>query len=472
MNKSIRKVNSCLFLIHFLDGNPNLIFINVDNQAENILFLTAMVFLRSFSVLIISDEAEKLYEIFDSVGITLRKTKNKSKSSSISSFSNYDIAFLDIDSEGWEKRLLELKQYMPVITFGKPNIDRALNSMRLGATDFLKKPIHNESVREIFENFKDKPKVEIEGLIGKSRIMEDVYCGIRKAALTDSNVLITGESGTGKELVARAIHNLSERKDNPFIVINCSAIPDTLLESELFGFEKGAFTGANYTKKGLVEWAHGGTLFFDEIGDVSPLFQTKILRVIQEGEFIRIGGNHSIKVDVRFIAATNKDLPKACKEGVFREDLFYRLNVINIEIPPLRNRKEDIPSLTEFFIKKHSTKRKDLTIKGITEEALDALMNYSFPGNVRELENIIERAIAFTSSVEITIKDLPSYILRTQHSKKSLQGTLREAVDNFEKEMIWAALQKSRGNISKAAEILGIHRQQLQRKLKQFKIAT
>lgn len=430
-----------------------------------------MVLLKSFSVLVVSDEAKKLYEIFNSVGITLRKT-TKLKSSSNTNFFNYDIAFIDIDSEGWEKRLMELKQYMPVITFGKADIKKAIKSMKLGATDFLQKPLKNESVKEIFENFKDKPKVEIEGLIGKSRTMEDVYCGIRKASLTDSNVLITGESGTGKELVARAIHTLSERKENPFIVINCSAIPDTLLESELFGFEKGAFTGANYTKKGLVEWADRGTLFFDEIGDVSPLFQTKILRVIQEGEFIRIGGSHPIRVDVRFIAATNKDLTKACKEGVFREDLFYRLNVIHIEIPPLRSRKEDIPSLTEFFIKKHSSKRKDITIKGITEEALDALMNYSFPGNVRELENIIERAIAFTNSAEITVKDLPAYLLKAQHSKKPLHGTLREAVDNFEKEIIWSALQKSRGNISKAAELLGIHRQQLQRKLKQFKIAT
>ncbi|WP_353684597.1 sigma-54 dependent transcriptional regulator [Thermodesulfovibrio sp. 3907-1M] len=430
-----------------------------------------MVFLRSFSVLVISEEAEKLYRIFDSIGITLKKSI-KTKASLSTNLSIYDIAFLDIDSEGWQKRLMELKQYMPVIAFGKPDIEKAVEAMKLGATDFLQKPLKNEAVSEVFQKFKDKPQVEVPGLIGISRKMEDVYCGIRKAALTDSNVLITGESGTGKELVARAIHNMSERKDNAFIVINCSAIPDTLLESELFGFEKGSFTGANYTKKGLIEWAHNGTLFFDEIGDVSPLFQTKILRVIQEGEFIKIGGAQPIRVDVRFIAATNKDLTKACKEGGFREDLFYRLNVIHIELPPLRERKEDIPSLTEFFIKKHSSKRKDIHIKGITEEALDTLMNYSFPGNVRELENIIERAIAFTNSTEITVKDLPSYLIKTSHSKKISPGSLREAVENFEKELIWSALQKSRGNISKAAELLGIHRQQLQRKLKQFKIAT
>ncbi len=427
--------------------------------------------LKSFNVLVISDEVEKLYDIFESIGITLRKSFQQKKQT-LSNLSFYDIAFLDIDTEGWENRLMKLKQYIPVITFGNSDLKKAIKSMKLGATDFLQKPLKSEELKEIFENFKDKPQIEIEGIIGTSKIMDNVYCGIRKAALTDSNVLITGESGTGKELVARAIHKLSERKEKPFVVINCTAIPDTLLESELFGFEKGAFTGANYTKKGLIEWANEGTLFFDEIGDVSPLFQTKILRVIQEGEFIRIGGTSYIKVDVRFIAATNKDLLKACKEGTFREDLFYRLNVIHIEIPPLRSRKEDIPALVEHFIKKHSSKRKDLQVRGITDEALDVLMNYSFPGNIRELENIIERAIAFTNSAEITVKDLPAYLQKNSISKKPLQGTLKEAINNFEKELIWSALQKSRGNISKAAKILGIHRQQLQRKLKQFKIAT
>lgn len=427
--------------------------------------------IRSFSVLVISEEADSLYEIFDSIGIPLRHGRNR-KVSKIGEFTDFDIAFIDIDSEGWEGRIIELKQYMPVVAFGKPDIAKAVKSMKLGATDFLSKPLNAKSVSEVFENFKDKPKVEIAGLIGVSRTMESVYCGIRKAALTDSNVLITGESGTGKELVARAIHNLSERKDREFIVINCTAIPDNLLESELFGFEKGAFTGANYRKKGLIEWAQEGTVFFDEIGDVSPLFQTKILRLIQEGEFIRIGGNRTIKVNVRFIAATNRDLRKACKEGAFREDLFYRLNVIHIELPPLRNRKEDIPILTEFFIKKHASKRKDIVVRAITDEALDLLMSYSFPGNVRELENIIERAIAFTSSAEITVKDLPSYLIRDHNMRKPCQGNLKEAINALERELIWSALQRSRGNITKAAEFLGIHRQQLQRKLKQFKFAT
>ncbi len=211
--------------------------------------------------------------------------------------------------------------------------------------------------------------------------------------------------------------------------------------------------------------ANEGTAFFDEIGDVSPLFQIKILRVIQEGEIMRIGSTHQIKIDVRIIAATNKDLKSVCKKGLFREDLFYRLNVINIHLPPLKERRDDIPVLVEHFIKKHALKRKDMFIKGITDDALNALMNYSFPGNIRELENIIERAISFTNSPEILIQDLPSYLL-SSHKKRTSPTRFKEALAKVEKELIWTALQESRGNISKAAALLGIHRQQLQRKIR------
>ncbi len=303
-------------------------------------------------------------------------------------------------------------------------------------------------------------------------MMQEVFGLIKKAAASESNVLITGESGTGKELVARAIHKWSPRNEKSFAVINCSAIPDTLLESELFGFEKGAFTGANYTKKGLLEFADFGTVFFDEIGDVSPLFQVKILRVIQEGEVMRIGGAQPIKVDLRIISATNRDPVIACKKGNFREDLFYRLNVINIHLPPLRNRNEDIPLLIEHFIEKHARKRKDLLIKGISEEAMDVLRNYSYPGNVRELENIIERAISFASSPKILPVDLPPHLLQLPSQRVSPSPRLKETLRNVEKELIWSALQKSGGNISKAALALGIHRQHLQRKLKGLKIET
>ena len=256
------------------------------------------------------------------------------------------------------------------------------------------------------------------------------------------------------------------------MTINCSAIPDTLLESELFGFEKGAFTGANYTKKGLLESADGGTVFFDEIGDVSQLFQIKILRVLQEGEIMRIGGNRQLKVDVRIIAATNKDLKTACLRENFREDLFYRLNVINIHLPPLRDRIEDVPLLANHFIEKHAHKRKDILIKGITEDAINILKNHSYPGNVRELENIIEHAISFANNPEILPSDLPSHISQSPARSRAVTPKLRDALKALEKEIIISALNESAGNISRAASTLGIYRQQLQRKIKILRIAT
>jgi transcriptional regulator with PAS, ATPase and Fis domain len=256
------------------------------------------------------------------------------------------------------------------------------------------------------------------------------------------------------------------------MTINCSAIPDTLLESELFGFEKGAFTGANYTKKGLLETADGGTVFFDEIGDVSPLFQIKILRVLQEGEIMRIGSNRQLKVDVRIIAATNKDLKVACQREKFREDLFYRLNVINIHLPPLRDRMEDVPLLARHFIQKHARKRKDILIKGITDDALNILNSHTYPGNVRELENIIEHAISFANNPDILPSDLPSHISQSPARSRAAATRLRDALRTFEKEMIVSALNESGGNISRAASTLGIYRQQLQRKIKILRIAT
>jgi transcriptional regulator with PAS, ATPase and Fis domain len=287
-------------------------------------------------------------------------------------------------------------------------------------------------------------------------------------------VLITGESGTGKELIARAIHRWSPRNEKSFMTINCSAIPDTLLESELFGFEKGAFTGAQYMKKGLLEQSAGGTVFFDEIGDVSPLFQTKVLRVLQEGEIMRIGGMRQLKVDLRFIAATNRDLKAACQSGLFREDLFYRLNVINIHLPPLRDRMEDVPLLAKHFVQAHAPKRKDILIKCISGEAMSILLEHAYPGNVRELENIIERAISFANTPEILPSDLPQN-LRQESSRPTARLTaprLKDTLSNTERETIVAALLEHSGNISRAASALGIYRQQLQRKIKQYKIAT
>jgi DNA-binding NtrC family response regulator len=429
------------------------------------------------NLLIISDEAKELYTLFRSVRFARHDSKQKGNSleSKTVNLGKYDLAFLDLDTQNWQHRLLELRQQMPVIAFSRPNIKMAVESMRLGASDFLEKPLTSEILSDVISRHRTKllgHKYGFDEIIGTSKLMQEVFSLIKKAAVSESNVLITGESGTGKEPVARAIHKWGPRKDKPFMTINCSAIPDTLLESELFGFEKGAFTGANYTKKGLLELANGGTVFFDEIGDVHPLFQAKVLRVLQEGEIMRIGGSHQIKVDVRIISATNKDLTVACKKGTFRDDLYYRLNVINIQLPPLRDRMEDVPLLVDHFIRKHASKRKDMLINGITEDALNLLMNYSYPGNVRELENIIERAISFTNSPEILPSDLPSNLLQSPAQKRSSAPRLKEELAAIEKELIWSALQESQGNISKAAASLGIFRQQLQRKIKNLKIAT
>jgi DNA-binding NtrC family response regulator len=427
------------------------------------------------NILVISDEAKDIAALFK-VG-NKKDPKQKGISVGIDPINplKYDIVFLDLDMNGWQKKLLDFRQRMPVIAFSTSDVKKAVEAMKLGATDFLEKPLTRDALTAIISRHKRRILNHVSGFdetMGTSGLIQEVFGLIKKAAVSESNVLITGESGTGKELVARAIHKWSPRNEQSFAVINCSAIPDTLLESELFGFEKGAFTGANYTKKGLLEFADRGTVFFDEIGDVSPLFQVKILRVIQEGEVMRIGGAQPIKVNLRIISATNKDLIIACKKGSFREDLFYRMNVINIHLPPLRNRIEDIPLLIEHFIDKHARKRKDLLMKGISDEALDVLTNYSYPGNIRELENIIEHAISFANSPKILPGDLPAHLLQVPSQRVSPSLRLKETLRNVEKELIWSALQKSGGNISKAALALGIHRQHLQRKLRILKIET
>ena len=428
-------------------------------------------------ILVISHEAKKVEDLLRAIKILTVKQGARQRDVSIGTdpahASQYDIALLDLDTEEWQKKILDLRMRMPVITFSHRDCSKAVEALKLGASEFLEKPLTAATLESVLKHYKKRILTHQSGFdetIGTSTVMQEVFGLIKQAAVSESNVLITGDSGTGKELVARAIHKWSPRKGKSFVTINCSAIPDTLLESELFGFEKGAFTGANYTKKGLLEIADGGTVFFDEIGDVSPLFQIKILRVLQEGEIMRIGGTHQMNVDIRVIAATNRDLGTACKKKSFREDLFYRLNVINIDLPPLRTRMEDVPFLVEHFIKKHAPKRKDIMIKGVNEEAMGILMNYPYPGNVRELENIIERAMSFAKNSWILSADLPAYLLNTSVRKRTATPRLREALTSYEKELIWSALQDARGNISKAALLLGIHRQQLQKKLKDLRM--
>jgi len=431
------------------------------------------------NILIISNEAKELYSLFKSAGFSpdtqdVRQQALGTKPTATMDGA-YDIAFLDLDAENWQERLVDARHRMPVVTFSKPDVKKAVEAMRLGASDYLEKPLTGEALSVIIGRHKKKiitQKYGFDEIIGMSPVMQEVFGLIKKAAASESNVLITGESGTGKELIARAIHRWSPRSEQAFMTINCSAIPDTLLESELFGFEKGAFTGAQYLKKGLLEQAGGGTVFFDEIGDVSPLFQTKVLRVLQEREILRIGGLRQISVDLRFITATHRDLKAACQRGAFREDLFYRLNVINIHLPPLRERISDVPFLAKHFVQKHAAKRKDILIKGITADAMKILMGHAWPGNVRELENIIERAISFANTPDILPSDLPLALNQAPVSTRQANTRLKEALAVFEKETIAAALIESSGNISRAASNLGVFRQQLQRKIKQYNLAV
>lgn len=358
------------------------------------------------------------------------------------------------------------------------SVSSAVTALKLGAYDYITKPIVIEKLKVILkravesyflliENRELKEKLKMhysfEKIITKSPRMKEILSIVSRVSHSKTTVLITGESGTGKELIARAIYNASDRNDRPFIPINCSAIPETLLESELFGYEKGAFTGAVKTKKGKLEIADRGTAFFDEVGDVPLTIQVKLLRFLQFGEIVPLGRETSLHVDVRIICATNKDLRKKIEEGIFREDLFYRLNVVEIHIPPLRERKEDITPLVNHFIKKYS-KVSGKSIEGISNEAMRYLFSYNWPGNVRELESLIERAIVMSRDTIIDVDDLPISLKGIEEKEGDL------ALKMVEKKHIERVLGLQGGNISKAAEILGIHRNTLMSKLKEYNI--
>jgi transcriptional regulator with GAF, ATPase, and Fis domain len=325
--------------------------------------------------------------------------------------------------------------------------------------------LENARFIEMLELENEQLKAEISlqfDMIGDSTAMQELYRFISKVAATDSNVLIEGESGTGKELVARAIHRHSTRAEKTFVAINCAAITETLLESELFGHEKGAFTGATAQKRGFLEAADGGTVFLDEIGELALPLQAKLLRVLQERELVRVGGTKPIKVDIRVLAATNRTLSEAAKEGKFREDLFYRLNVLSCQIPPLRKRREDIPLLAQHFVEKYSAKcsRK---VRGISKEATASLQRYDWPGNVRELENTIERAVVLGSTPEILRDDLPESVLEVESAGEASAGGYHEEVARRKRELILEALEKSDGNFTEAAKLLGVHPNYLHR---------
>src|SRR5712691_5024420 len=299
-------------------------------------------------------------------------------------------------------------------------------------------------------------------LLGEGARMKDVYQFLKRVAPTDSTVLIEGESGTGKELAARALHRNSPRASKPFVAINCAAIPETLLESDLFGYERGAFTGAASQKKGRLEVADGGVVFLDEIGELAPALQVKLLRVLQEREFERVGGTHPIKVDIRLIAATNRDLNEAVRTGEFRQDLYYRLAVMRLTMPPLRERREDIPMLTRHFVQKYA-KRSKVKPKPVSREAMAALVNYEWPGNVRELENAIERALVMGSSDALLLEDLPESLLEQESPAEMHEGRYHASVKELKKQLILDAVEQTRGNYVEAAGILGVHPNYLHR---------
>ncbi|QER42639.1 sigma-54-dependent Fis family transcriptional regulator [Thermodesulfobacterium sp. TA1] len=352
-------------------------------------------------------------------------------------------------------------------------IEKAVEAMKLGAFHYLVKPVDPdlllETIREAIlkhETFSYQPNIshKFPEIIAKSQAMKEIFYIIDMVADTSSNVLITGESGTGKELVARAIHRLSKRKDRSFIVVDCTTIPENLLESELFGYEKGAFTGATDKKIGLLELANGGTVFFDEIGELPISLQKKFLRFLQEKEIQRLGSINKIKVDVRVIAATNRDLEKAVKEGTFREDLYWRLNVVRIHLPPLRERKEDIPLLVQHFVQKFAQEN-NRPIPTLEPEVMEVLINYEWPGNVRELIHVVERAVILSTSGVISFKHLPKRLLGQKGEKEILPTDTFNLLE-MEKTLILKALNETGWNQTKAAQLLGISRKQLRTKMK------
>jgi two-component system NtrC family response regulator len=452
--------------------------------------------MKDYNILVIDDEAaqrdvltgylkKKGYKIFSASsgkeGIETARTN--SVDIILSDFKMPDLNGIEV--------LEHVKKLNPEISFvivtAYGTVENAVKAMRLGAFDYISKPVDLDELDLMIEriiehkNLKSEnqllktqlqEKYKISSIVSQSQKMEEVINVAARVADSKANVLITGENGTGKEVLAKAIHYISPRKDAAFVAVNVPALTETLLESELFGHEKGAFTGADKMKKGRFEIADGGTIFLDEVGDIPQSIQVKLLRVLQEHQFERVGGTEKIEVDVRIIAATNKNLDEKIKDGTFREDLYYRLNVVSVKIPPLRERKEDILPMIESFIDKYSKENNKVKLD-ISKEAADVLMKYNYPGNVRELENIIERAVVLTRGNVITLNDLPINIKGFKEEKTLAalgKGTLTEQVEAIEKQLIFDALQESGGNQTKAGKLLGLTERNLRYKLKKYNI--
>ena len=402
-----------------------------------------------------------------------------------------DLKMPKLDGMGLLDEIIRDYPSIPVIIItAHGTIATAVDALKKGAFDYITKPFEQDELKQVIqkavktrrldedEALLNPDDIDRYGIIGSSDRITEIFETIKRVAPTTTTILITGETGTGKELIARAIHRNSPRKNNPFIKINCAAIPESLMESELFGYEKGAFTGAATKKQGRFELAHKGTLFLDEVGELPKDMQVKLLQVIQEQEFERVGGLQTIKVDVRLITATNRNLFEDVKDGRFREDLYYRLNVIPAHLPPLRERKEDIPVLIDFFIEKFN-KKLDRSVKYIDEKVTNLLIQYAWPGNIRELENLVERMILMARGDTIVFADLPSELKTTIESdstspsgirQKPFKDIMKNHMEDIEKQMIISVLEECCNNVTRAAKKLGLSRKGLQLKMMKYKL--
>ena len=440
-------------------------------------------------ILIVDDErenCESLKRIFELEGYECFTSENGKDALTLLSAVWIHVIFLDIRMPGDDGiiTLQKIKNRFPevevIMMTAYGTIETAVHAMKIGAYDFVTKPLERQTVLKTAEKAFEKQNLIIENkvlksklqsfeslseMIGESEKIRAIIRIVHQVAPSDSSLLIEGETGCGKEILAHLIVALSHRKTLPFIKINCAALSENLLESELFGHEKGAFTGAYQLKKGLFEIAHGGTVFLDEIAELSPAIQAKLLRITQDGEFTRLGGSHTLKTNVRIISATNKNLKTLIEEKKFREDLFYRLNVVHIEIPPLRERKEDIPLLVTHFIKVYNKKMKK-KITGITKNALQILVDYDWPGNIRELQNVIERAVLLSKEDILTPQNLPSPLNPREEEMTALTIPLGTSLEEVETKLIARALKAAQGDKKAAALLLGIHERTIYRKLK------
>jgi DNA-binding NtrC family response regulator len=446
----------------------------------------------SYKILVVDDDPEMcrlLSDVLRGEGFSVLTRSESLEACRILKKEEFDVIITDLKMKGLKgldlleeaKNVAPLTPVIIITAFG--TIESAIQAIKMGAYDYITKPFQIDeivlTVKKALENRLLKKEVlrlkkevqsryQFHQLIGKSPAMQKIYDLIERIRDSSSNVLITGESGTGKELVAKAIHYSGTRKEGPFIAVNCAAIPETLLESELFGYKRGAFTDAKADKKGLIFGAHAGTLFLDEITEMPPVLQAKLLRVIEEREVRPLGDTKSYPIDARIISASNRDMKELIHQGRFREDLYYRLKVIDIELPPLSQRREDIPLLVQHFIDRFSEEPQK-KVSGVSEDTLKILMNYSWTGNVRELENVMQRAITLSQHEVILPEDLPTPMLQ-ETDENLIEKGLREkfTVDQMEKEYIKRVLIEVGGNKSKAAEILGLDRKTLYRKLEEI----